>query len=116
MPALVFCYMLCCSWASCDGIQIAPGLPSGLIDLALVPVAVPGRCGVRRSGLASCRLLPLAPLPESATGGGRVAPLLGKLLVRDEFFHNANLLMVSVNIIAQIARAIIKDLKNHESL
>ena len=76
-----------------DGIQLTPGLPPGLINLALIPVAVPGRCGVRRSGLASCRPLPLAPLPKSATGGGRVAPLLGKLLVENEFLHTDFLLI-----------------------
>ena len=78
---------------SCGGIQAIPGLPSGLVDLSLIPVAVPGRCGVRRSGLASCRPLPLAPLPKSATGGGRVAPLLGKLLVGDKFLHTDFLLI-----------------------
>ena len=38
------------------------------------PVAVPGVFFARRSGLESRRPLPLAPLPSSAPGGGRVAP------------------------------------------
>ena len=40
----------------------------------LFPVAVPGVFFARRSGLESRRPLPLAPLPSSAPGGGRVAP------------------------------------------
>ena len=71
-----------------DGVQFDPSLPLGQVHLALCPVAVPGRCGVRQSGLASCRPLPLAPLPAPATGGGRVAPLFGKLLIGDEFLHS----------------------------
>jgi len=42
--------------------------------LRIFPVAVPGRSYARRSGLASCRPLPLARLPFSAPGGGRLAP------------------------------------------
>ena len=55
-----------------NGVQLAPGLPSGLIDLALF--------------------------------------LLGKLLVGNEFFHNANLLAVSTLIIAETSRRSINDL------
>ena len=42
--------------------------------LRIYPVAVPGRSCARRSGLASCRPLPLARLPPPAPGGGRLAP------------------------------------------
>ena len=34
-PATFFCYMLCCLQLSGDGVQLAPGLPPGLIDFAL---------------------------------------------------------------------------------
>jgi len=40
----------------------------------LFPVAGPGVFFARRSGLESRRPLPLAPLPSSAPGGGRIAP------------------------------------------
>ena len=40
----------------------------------LFPVVVPGVFFARRSGLESRRPMPLAPLPSSAPGGGRVAP------------------------------------------
>ena len=40
----------------------------------IFPVAVPGSHCARRCGLAPCRPLPLALLPSSATGGGRIAP------------------------------------------
>ena len=39
-------------------------------------VAVPGGCPRRRSAFVPRRPLPLAPLPVSAPGGGRVAPYL----------------------------------------
>ena len=38
--------------------------------------AVPGRCGVRQSGLASCRPLHCAQIASSATGGAPIAPPL----------------------------------------
>jgi hypothetical protein len=59
----------------------------------VIRFAVPGRCGVRQSGLASCRPLPLAPFPAPATGGGRVAPLFGKLFVGGEFLHSVTSLL-----------------------
>ena len=43
-------------------------------DEYVFPVAVPGRCGVRQSGLASRRPLPLAQVASSATGGAPIAP------------------------------------------
>ena len=43
-------------------------------DEYVFPVAVPGRCFARRSGLASRRPLPLAHLLPPATGGSRLAP------------------------------------------
>ena len=39
-------------------------------------VAVPGGCPRRQSAFVPRRPLPLAPLPVSAPGGGRVAPYL----------------------------------------
>ena len=42
-----------------------------------IPVAVPCKSGVRQSGLAFCRPRPRARLPQSATGGGRLASPLG---------------------------------------
>ena len=42
-----------------------------------IPVAVPCKSGVRQSGLAFCRPRPRARLPQSATGGGRLASQLG---------------------------------------
>ena len=38
------------------------------------PVAVPGECPRRQCAFVPRRPLPLAPLPSSASGGGRVAP------------------------------------------
>ena len=55
-----------------DGVQLAPGLPSGLVDLSLF--------------------------------------LLGKLLVGNKFFHNVNLLIVPIRMIARSLVRFIKDL------
>ena len=43
-------------------------------DEYVFPVAVPGRCFARRSGLASRRPLPLAQVAPPATGGAPIAP------------------------------------------
>ena len=56
-----------------DGVKSAPGLSLSQVHLALCPVAVPGRCGVRQSGLASCRPLHCAQVASSATGGAPFA-------------------------------------------
>ena len=56
IPGFVSVVGLAGLWLSGDGVQLAPGLPSGLVDLSLF--------------------------------------LLGKLLVRNEFLHNTNLLAV----------------------
>ena len=57
------------------GRKTTPGKSKVSLTVRLT-VAVPGGCPRRQSAFVPRRPLPLAPLPVSAPGGGRVAPYL----------------------------------------